>query len=330
MKPLLKPPVVWPDAGVSVIAPASSALPERVERGIGALRRLGLSPRLGRYAGERGPLYFAGTPEQRLGDLHEAFADAATSVVACLRGGYGSNYLLEGLDLGLIAKHPKPFFAYSDLTGLQLRLLDEIGLPAFHGPMVAADFYLEDGVDGPSFRAALSGQPYSVGEAEGLRALKPGKAHGPVRGTLYGGCLSILAALVGTPWEPHTEGKVLFLEDRATKPYQVDRLLWQLRAAGKFDGVRGIVFGEMVDCISPGTPAGLLGETILRVFEDFDGPIAMGLRSGHVSRENVTLTFGVEVELTVGADARLDLLEAAVKKTGTEGLGTSVLSRQFI
>ena len=79
-------------------------------------------------------------PEQRLDDLHAAFADPETSIVACVRGGYGSNYLLSGLDLELIRTHPKPFFAYSDLTGIQLRLLDQLGLPAFHGPMVAADF----------------------------------------------------------------------------------------------------------------------------------------------------------------------------------------------
>jgi len=303
--------MVSPGGGVSVIAPASSALSERIEGGLGALRALGFTPYPGEHALARGPLYFAGTPEQRLADLQAAFADERTGLVASLRGGYGSNYLLAGLDLGLIAGHPKPFFAYSDLTGTQLRLLDAIGLPAFHGPMVAADFYLEDGVHLPSFRAAIGGETYSVGQSEGLRTLKPGGA----RGTLYGGCLSILASLLGTPWEPHTEGKLLFLEDRDTKPYQVDRLLWQLRVAGKLDGVRGIVFGEMPGCVSPGAPTGLLDETILGFFEGFDGPIAIGLRSGHVSHGNVTLTFGVEAELSAEGEPRLQLLEPAVRTT---------------
>jgi muramoyltetrapeptide carboxypeptidase len=97
------------------------------------------------------------------------------------------------------------------------------------------------------------------------------------------------------------------------KPYQVDRMLWQLREAGKLEGVRGIVFGEMVDCVSPGAPPELLDEAILRVFEDFNGPIAMGLRSGHVSRQNVTLTFGVEAELNLAVEAKLHLLEPAVE-----------------
>ena len=93
-----------------------------------------------------------------------------------LRGGYGSNYLLDAMDLEIIEIIPKPFFAYSDMTGLQLRLLDQLGLPAFHGPMVAADFYLEDGVHLESLQSALAGRPYSVGAAEGLRTLKTGTA----------------------------------------------------------------------------------------------------------------------------------------------------------
>jgi muramoyltetrapeptide carboxypeptidase len=310
MNSLLKPPAVQSGAGIGVIAPASFAQPERVERGLEQLRALGFAPRLGQHALEGGPLYFAGRREQRLADLHAAFADETTSAVMCLRGGYGSNYLLDGLDLEVIRKHPKPFFAYSDLTGVQLRLLDQLGLPAFHGPMAAADFYLEDGVHLASFRAALAGEPYSVGAAEGLRALKLGS----VRGILYGGCLSILVSLLGTSYEPQTEGKLLFLEDTGVKPYQVDRMVWQLRQAGKLDKVCGIVFGEMIDCTSPGAPPGLLEEAILHALEGFDGPVAIGLRSGHVSRQNVTLTFGVEAELRVAYEAQLNLIEAAVAK----------------
>jgi muramoyltetrapeptide carboxypeptidase len=213
---LLKPPAVPAGASVSVVAPASFAQPDRVERGLEVLRIFGFAPRVGTSAQTRGPLYFAGTPEQRLPICTRPLPTKVQAPSCFLRGGYGSNYLLDGLDLKLIASHPKPFFAYSDLTGIQLRLLDQIGLPAFHGPMVAADFYLEDGVHLPSFHAALAGRPYRVGAAEGMRALKPGRA----RGTLYGGCLSILVSLLGTRFEPHTEGKLLFLEDTGAKPYQ--------------------------------------------------------------------------------------------------------------
>jgi muramoyltetrapeptide carboxypeptidase len=298
---------VMSGAGISVVAPASSAQPGRVEGGVAALRALGFDPQLGTHALKHGPLYFAGTPEQRLADLYEAFENERTKAVMCLRGGYGSNYLLSGLDAKRIARHPKPFFAYSDLTGLQLRLLDEIGLIAFYGPMVAADMYLEDGVHQASFHAALRGEPYSVGAEEGLRVLRGGSA----QGILYGGCLSILVSLLATPWEPHTEGKLLFVEDVGTKPYQIDRLLWQLRSAGKLDHVQGIVFGEMLNCLSPGAAPELLERAILNALDRFPGPIAIGLRSGHVSRQNVTLRFGVEAKLTAGEEVRLDLLEPA-------------------
>lgn len=290
-------------AAISVVAPASFARQDRIDDGAKALRALGLEPRFQEHALRRGPLFCAGTPEERIADLHAAFADPQTQMLMSLRGGYGSNYLLERLDLEWIRKHPKPFFAYSDLTGIQLRLLDQLGLPAFHGPMLAADFYLEDGVHLPSFQAALSGKAYRVGAAEGMRTLRAGRASG----VLYGGCLSILVSLLGTASEPRTEGTLLFLEDVGAKPYQVDRMLWQLRHAGKLEGVTGIVFGEMLDCLSPGGEPELLEKAILSALESFPGPIAFGLRSGHVSRQNVTLTFGVEAELDAGNDPELKI-----------------------
>jgi muramoyltetrapeptide carboxypeptidase len=298
---LMQLPQIAPGASIGVVAPASFARQDRIDDGVKNLRELGFVPRFARNALERGPMFFAGTPQQRLDDLHTSFADSESQVVMSLRGGYGSNYLLDGLDVELIRKNPKPFFAYSDLTGAQLHLLDRIGLPAFHGPMLAADFYLENGVHAPSFEAALTGNAYSAGDAEGLRPIQAGLA----RGTLYGGCLSILVALLGTVWEPQTEGKLLFLEDVGAKPYQIDRMLWQLKKAGKLKGVCGIVFGEMLDCSSPGADPGLLDQVVRNAFSDFSGPIAFGLRSGHVSRHNVTLTFGVEAELRVAQDAEL-------------------------
>lgn len=313
MARLIKPPAVATSAAIGIVAPASSAKPDRIDRGLAALQYLGFTPKPCPNALLREPLYFAGTPAQRLADLHAAFSNPDIGAIMALRGGYGSNYLLGGLDLATIAAHPKPFFAYSDLTGIQLHLLDQLGLPAFHGPMLAADFYLEDGVHLESFRAALAGEPYTMGAAEGLRVLKPA-AQRSVTATLYGGCLSILVSLLGTPWEPATENKLLFLEDTGVKPYQIDRMLWQLRAAGKLAGVCGIIFGEMVDCVSAGSPRDLLDCAILSALDGLDIPIAIGLRSGHVSRQNVTLTFGVEAELALADEPTLKILEPAVTR----------------
>jgi len=303
MATLLKLQAVKRDATVAVVSLASTPQAERVERGLNALRAIGYAPQASENILARGPLYFAGTPQVRLSDLHQAFVDDEVRAIFCTRGGYGSNYLLEELDLDLIAEGAKPLIGYSDLTAPQLWLLDQVGLPAFYGPMLSADFSREDGVDLPSLQAALAGNSHRVGAAEGLRTLKPGRA----RGTLYGGCLSILVSLLGTSYEPETEGKLLFLEDVNAKPYQVDRMLWQLQQAGKLEGVRGIVFGEMLDCVSPGAAPELLEQAILSALKGFRGPIAIGLRSGHVSHRNVTLTFGADAELSLAGTAELHL-----------------------
>jgi muramoyltetrapeptide carboxypeptidase len=128
---------------------------------------------------------------------------------------------------------------------------------------------------------------------------------------LYGGCLSMLTASLGTPYEVRTEGTILFIEDIAAKPYQIDRMLMQLKLAGKFEGVRGIVFGEMLDCIQSKDQEYRLQEVIMRVVGDLGIPIAYGLPSGHVSRKNVTLPIGVQSELQVGKEVTLKILEAA-------------------
>ena len=314
MAELLKPRAAAVGVKAAVISPASTPDAAKVERGMEALRHLGFLPMEAPHMLTRGPLYFAGTAEQRLLDLHASFADDTVRAVFSTRGGYGSNYLLEGLDMDVIAEHPKPLFGYSDLTAVQVTLLDTLNLPSFHGPMVSPDFGREDGVHLPSLLAALAGEPYKVGKAEGLRLLRAGIDAQPVRGTLYGGCLSILVAMLGTAFEPQTEGKLLFLEDVSTKPFQIDRMLWQLKQSEKLDGVKGIIFGEMLDCTSPGARPELLDEVILSALEDFEGPIVTGLRSGHVSRANVTLTLGVEAELNATLDPELRLLEPAVAR----------------
>ena len=307
--PLRKPYALPRRPVVAVVAPASSARQDRLDAGAAALAQRGWQLRWAPHAQGRSAPYFSGAAEERLADLHAAFADPEVDALLCTRGGYGSNYLLPGLDLDLIRSHPKPLLGYSDMTALQTWLLDQAGLPIFHAPMLAADFFLPDGVDAPSLQAVLSGRTHRYASGEGLRALRPGTA----QGILYGGCLTMLTASLGTPYSPQTEGKLLFLEDVGVRPYQLDRMLRQLRLAGKLDRVSGIVFGEMLDCHSPGAPGDLLEQAILHALGDFTGPIVIGLRSGHVSRANVTLAFGVEASLVVeGGTAELQLLEAAV------------------
>lgn len=299
---ILKPPAVAPGARIVVVSLASSARHDRITRGMEFLRSLGYEVVAAEHAfGKQAP-YFSGTPEERLADLHNAFVDPAVAALICTRGGYGSNYLLDGLDLDLIRANPKPLFAYSDMTAIQTWLLDQTRLVSFHGPMVAADFSLDKaGVDIESFRASISGGLVRLGAQQGLRALRPGTA----QGVLYGGCLSLLTASLGTRFAPHTEGKLLFLEDVGAKPYQIDRMLRQMIVAGKFEGARGFIFGEMLECGSRGADPDLLQQVILRLLEPFNVPIAIGLRSGHVSGGNVTLPFGTEAELILEGDKPL-------------------------
>jgi muramoyltetrapeptide carboxypeptidase len=179
--------------------------------------------------------------------------------------------------------------------------------------MVAADFARPDGFDAASWNHALGGDTdWSLGEGDGLRVLRAGTAEG----TLAGGCLSILAESLGTPYAlPRADGdapRILFLEDIGTKPYQWDRMLLHLRYAGMLEQVSGVVFGDLKQCVTAEDQP-LLENAILHALRDFAGPIAIGLRSGHVDAPCVTLPLGVRVRLDLrDADGpRLEVLEAA-------------------
>ena len=296
---------------LGIVSPASTPKPELVAAGVAALEGLGYRTRVFPHALDRGPLYYAGRTEDRLADLHAAFADEEVDAVICTRGGWGAAELLPLLDRELIARHAKPFIGYSDMTSLHLWLLNEVGLVSFQGPMVAADFSKAGGAEMASWGAALGGAAgWALGVAEGLRVLRPGMAEG----MLTGGCLAIYAEALGTPYAPRVRGGVLFLEDIGVKPYQWDRMLVHLRYAGVLEGVEGIVFGDMAQSCEAAELA-LLEAALLHALRDFDGPIAIGLRSGHVAAGNVTLPFGVRVRLDCGevGNPQMHFLEAATE-----------------
>jgi len=305
----IKPPALRAGDKVGIVAPASNIKRELLEQGSAALRRMGYEPLYSDSIMER-DLYFAGSVERRARELEEMFEREDVRAIICARGGYGSNYLLNALDLRKIAAHPKIFVGYSDLTSLLTRFTDAANFVTFHGPMVTKDFATDDGVDITSWKAALSGATeWDVGTDSGVRTLVPGDAEG----ISYGGCLSILVASLGTPYEIRTEGTILFLEDVAAKPFQIDRMLMQLKLAGKLKTVRGIVFGEMQDCRQSPDQDYTLEEVVMRVVGDLGIPVAFGLRSGHVSRANVTLPIGVQARLEVGGEVRLRFLESATE-----------------
>ena len=305
----IKPPALRQGDTIAIVAPASHFNPQEFEAGCCRLREMGYKPIYSDAIYDR-DLYFAGSAERRRHELDEMLVRNDIGAVMVARGGYGSNYLLERMDVRKYS--PKILIGYSDLTTLLTHVSDAAGWVTFHGPMVAKDFARPDGVDLSSWQAVVEGRGNGVvrfSQAAGLKPLAPGSAEG----TLYGGCLSMLVASLGTPYEIRTADTILFIEDVATKPYQIDRMLMHLKLAGKFREVRGIVFGEMLDCVQAPNQGYTLEDVVMRVVGELGVPVAFGLRSGHVSAFNRTLPIGIRAMLNVaGSQVVLETLEASV------------------
>jgi muramoyltetrapeptide carboxypeptidase len=279
---------------LGIVAPASHIARAELDAGCATLQKMGYKTFYFDSILER-ELYFAGSEERRTRELEEMFKRPEISGIICARGGYGSNHLLPHINLDVVRTNPKFFMGYSDITTLLTYFCDHTDLVTFHGPMVKNDY---ERLTPELFSADVlssGAAAYGLLSAQGPQPV-PGRA----QGILYGGCLSMLAASLGTPYEIQTEGTILFIEDIATKPYQIHRMLMQLKLAGKFNGVRGIVFGEMLDCVQPGEQNYTLQEVIKRELVEFKIPVGFGLRSGHVSNPpNLCLPIGVAAELNV-------------------------------
>jgi muramoyltetrapeptide carboxypeptidase len=309
---IIRPAALRRGDKIALVAPASSFNHERFLVGCDRLRQMGYEPVYTQNIFER-DIYFAGTAERRAHEFQDFWRRDDIAALICVRGGYGSNYLLEKLDYGLIAEHPKILLGCSDITSLLTAMHDRTGLIGFHGPMVAKD--IADGTfDGASWESALQGAANWTVPASGVEVLRTGKA----AGRLYGGCLSMMVASLETPFEIQTEDSILFIEDIAEKPFRIDRMLMQLRLAGKLDKVRGFVFGEMLDCRPPDGETYTLQQVIMRILAPYNVPIVYGLKSGHVTSGNITLPIGVKAELEAeGADVSMRILEASTVTIGT-------------
>jgi muramoyltetrapeptide carboxypeptidase len=297
----LRPAALKPGDTVGIIAPAGAINRDILEAGCAWLLRRGYQPFYLPSILDR-DLYFAGSTARRLDEFHQMFANKEVKAIICARGGYGCNYLLPGIDLDLVRSNRKIFCGCSDATTLLTYLCAAAGMVVFHGPMLNIDVR-PDGVDEESWLAAMtSGESYqrefTGDEVETLVA-------GHAEGMLYGGCLSLLCASLGTPYEIDTRGTILFLEDLAEPAFRIDRMLMHLKLAGKFDGVRGVIFGEMLKCGPRGDGDFTLQQVVQRVLGDLGIPIAYGLKSGHVSRGNITLPFGVKAQFNAGANVSL-------------------------
>jgi muramoyltetrapeptide carboxypeptidase len=293
-----------------VISTASPADRDALGRGIAELERLGYNLRTGATMQPEG--YFAGSLLRRKAELESALQDPDTRAVICARGGYGTAALLDRIRLPRRLR-PKLVIGYSDVTMLQAYLWARFRWTSLYGPMVAEGWNRgagnDSGYDLASFLDASGGKRQSWTLALDAEALSRGEASG----LLLGGCISLIEATLGTPWEFDARGAILFLEDRGEKPYQLDRLLLHLLQAGKFRGVRGIILGDFPDCETPATSTVSVRDVCRRILTPLRVPIVFGAPIGHTTRPMLTLPFGVRARLRAAGEGRLEILEPAVR-----------------
>jgi muramoyltetrapeptide carboxypeptidase len=304
----IRPPALRRGDKVALVASASSFNKDSFLAGCARLQQMGFEPVYSPEIFER-DLYFAGSADRRWRELEGFLERDDIAAIIGVRGGYGSNYLLERLDFERFVRRPKILLGCSDLTSLLTAISDRTGLVTFHGPMVAKDI-ATGSFELSSWQNALEGASSWSIPAGGVEVLRAGAAEG----RLYGGCLSMLAASLGTDFEIETGNTILFIEDVAEKPYRIDRMLMQLRLAGKLKNVRGFIFGEMLDCAQPGHQDYTLQQVIMRILAEYEVPVVYGLKSGHVTSGNITLPIGVLARLVAGEPGvQLKILEAATQ-----------------
>lgn len=306
-----KPLALVPGSTIAVVAPASPAKEERIQRGCETLERLDY--RIKRYASKKGPDgYFAATLGERSRQLQEALTLPAIRAVFCTRGGYGSTAILDGLDVKRL-KQPKIFCAMSDLTALQIFLWQKLRWVTFYGPLVAGGFdagpNATSGYDPDTFMWAMTATNSGCSVPLGGETFATGNA----RGILLGGCITLIETSIGTPWELDTRGSILLLEDRGVKPYQLDRMLMHLKQAGKFDGVRGIILGEFPECAQPEGGSVSIADVCRRILGPLKIPVVYGAPVGHTPRPVLTIPLGVRAKLHATREGRLEILEPAVR-----------------
>ena len=296
MKPL-KPKRLEQGDTIAVVSPASPSLTTMyLERGIEAIRQMGYRVVPSQHVHDR-HLLFAGTEQDRADDINAAFRDRSVGAIICTRGGCGTAQILPHIDYSLIAKNPKILVGYSDITALQTAIFNKTGLVSFYGPMMASDFGKSLGhYKIKNFFKILTETQQAVEfknpPSKKMLTLCPGKAEG----RLAGGCLSVVAASLGTKYEIDTNGKILFFEDIDEQPHRIDRYLTQLIMAEKLQQASGIIFGPFTKCeYLTKDNYFKFGVKLLELIKERIAPLGIpaiyGLQFGHVTSK-LTIPFG--------------------------------------
>jgi muramoyltetrapeptide carboxypeptidase len=307
----LKPEALRPDDVVRILSVASPVDAPRLQRGVEEIARLGYQAKLDPERVLARGDFFAGSAADRGSALKEALTETSTRGIFCSRGGYGSNYLLDGLSVALA--NPKILVGYSDLTSLQIFLWQKFRWISIYGPMAAAGLDkgagVPDGYDPETLTRALTETKtgWTIPLA-GTEAIMPGSADG----ILLGGCLTLIETALGTPWELDTHGAILLLEDRGMKPWQVDRAFMHLKQAGKLRGVSGVLLGEFPECLGPAGTESVLA-VARRILGTMGFPVVWGAAVGHTPRPMLTLPLGVRARLKVDETSRLEIMEPACR-----------------
>ena len=317
---MIKPKRLMEGQTVGIVAPASPCNEDRQIRfAIETITSLGFKIKEGKHLYRRHG-YFAGTDLERAEDINHMFADDEVDAIITLRGGYGSSRILPFLDVDLIRNNPKIFIGFSDITALLNAIHSQTGLVTFHGPdaeMRYTEYTLaeyEKVLMQPSSPTILGeAPPFENGKGwveykNRFDPIVPGKA----TGQLVGGNLNLIADLLGTPFEPDFQGKILFLESCSLTTDEIDRSLSHLWLAGKLQQANGIVFGQFTDIsyLSTWAKRFTLEEVLAERCKELNIPSIAGLMFGHID-DMTTIPIGCEAELDVEAGT-LTLLENAV------------------
>ena len=313
---IVKPPRLRLGDTVGLIAPANATfLQVELDVARETLEALGLRVKAGAHLLDRYG-YLAGRDADRAADVNALFADRDVRAVLALRGGWGSARLLPHLDYAAIRRHPKVLMGYSDVTALLNAVHARTGLVTFHGPVGISTwtpFSIESMAavlfegDTPTLANPVELRDGLVQVEDRIQTITAGRA----RGRLLGGNLTVLTAIVGTPYLPDLDGAILFLEDTGEAVYRMDRMLTHLKLAGLLGRIKGFVFGRCTDC-KPGEGYGAL--TLDEVFADHVKPLGVpafrGSMIGHIDRQ-FTVPVGLPAEIDADAGT-IRLLEPAV------------------
>jgi muramoyltetrapeptide carboxypeptidase len=294
-----KPKALKPQDTIGIVAPASPAPLENLDKALDILEKMGFKTKVGTSCYEhRG--YLAGSDETRASDINEMFRDPDIDAIICMRGGYGTPRILELLDYDMISKHPKIFMGYSDITAIHIALVQKSNLITFHGPMLTSDFTspeFEKYTKGMMIKTLTQNVPLGEVKSPEYEPKVEVLVAQDAQGELIGGNLALIAATIGTPFEIDTKGKILMIEEVGEEPYRIDRMLTQLKLAGKLDDATGIVLGQFTDC-NPQAPENSLSleEVLEDIFSSLKKPVLKNVCFGH-GRHKATIPLGVKASI---------------------------------